>query len=201
MEYYHNIITEKSFLLLQKLAKKYEFMLIGGWAVFLYSKSLKSKDIDIIINYHELEELRKDFDVFKNDRLKKYEIKQGETDIDIYLPFYSELGIPAEEILKHSSKREGFLLPEPEILLLLKIYAHKDRELSSKGQKDLLDIFSLLKINLINWKKYKEYVAEYGLDVQAKEFKRIVKSATSMPELSLNEQSISKLKKKILEYL
>ena len=120
MEYYHNIITEKSFQLFQQLRRDYHFILIGGWAVFLYTHSLKSKDIDIVIDYDELEKLKKKFTVVKNDRLKKYEIKIDGIDIDIYLPFYSELGIPAEEIQKYAGTREGFTVPQIEILLILK---------------------------------------------------------------------------------
>jgi len=54
MQFYHNLITEKSFEHLKGFKKKYNFVLIGGWAVYLYSKSLKSKDIDIIVDYDEL---------------------------------------------------------------------------------------------------------------------------------------------------
>ena len=50
MQYYHDIITEKSFEFLQELKKKFNFVLIGGWAVFLYARTLKSKDIDIIVD-------------------------------------------------------------------------------------------------------------------------------------------------------
>ena len=50
-EFYHELITEKSFKILQDLRKKIKFILIGGWAVFLYARTLKSKDIDIIIDY------------------------------------------------------------------------------------------------------------------------------------------------------
>ena len=98
MEFYHNLITDKSFKILQDLRKKFDFILIGGWAVFLYTKSLKSKDIDIILDYDELEKIRKEFNLFKNERLKKYEIKIDEVDVDIYLPFFSKLGMPVEEI-------------------------------------------------------------------------------------------------------
>lgn len=70
MQFYHNIITQKSFEFLQKLNQQYDFILIGGWAVFLYSHSIKSKDIDIILEYHNLARLKEKYDVFKNDRLK-----------------------------------------------------------------------------------------------------------------------------------
>ena len=54
MEYYQNIITAKSFQILQALKRQYDFILIGGWAVFLYTRTLKSKDIDIIVDYPAL---------------------------------------------------------------------------------------------------------------------------------------------------
>lgn len=44
-EFYHQLITEKSFQLLKQLKQKFNFILIGGWAIYLYSKSLKSKEV------------------------------------------------------------------------------------------------------------------------------------------------------------
>lgn len=67
MQFYHQVVTEKSFLALQELKRKYRFILIGGWAVFLYTHSLKSKDIDIIIDYNELGALQKDYPIIKNE--------------------------------------------------------------------------------------------------------------------------------------
>lgn len=52
-EFYHSLITEKSFKSLQELSKDFNFVLMGGWAIFLYTRALKSKDIDIIIKYDE----------------------------------------------------------------------------------------------------------------------------------------------------
>lgn len=198
MEYYHNLITEKSFQVLQDLRKKYRFILIGGWAIFLYTKSLKSKDIDIIVEYEELEKLKNDFIVSKNERLKKYEIKIQETDIDIYLPFYSELGLPLEQIKQYAQSQEGFIVPWPEILLIFKLYVFSQRKDSAKGQKDLLDIFSLLKSDLINWQRYQEIIGKYNLKPLYSDLKNLITSAKPLPELNLNEQAIAKLKKKTL---
>ena len=47
--YYQDLITEKSWQILIRLKSKIDFVLIGGWAVYLYTKGLKSKDIDIVI--------------------------------------------------------------------------------------------------------------------------------------------------------
>jgi hypothetical protein len=45
--YYNDLITQKSWQTLQVLRGRLEFVLIGGWAVYLYTKALKSKDIDL----------------------------------------------------------------------------------------------------------------------------------------------------------
>src|SRR3972149_11931751 len=71
MNFYHNLVTEKSWHLLLTLRKRYRFILIGGWAVFLYTQALKSKDIDLVVEYGELEKLREAFGVSKKDRLPK----------------------------------------------------------------------------------------------------------------------------------
>ncbi len=200
-EFYHNLITEKSFEILQQLKKKHDFILIGGWAIFLYSKTLKSKDIDIIIDYDELGKIRKDFQLFKNERLKKYEIKIEEVDIDIYLPHFSELGFPVEEVRNYCQSIEGFFTPIPEILLLMKVFAFGERKGTVKGKKDLIDIFSLLKEEKINWQKYKELIEKYKLGKINQEFKNLISSQPAIPELGLLNHQISKLKQEILKNL
>lgn len=200
-EFYHNLISEKSFEILQDLRKKFNFVLIGGWAIFLYSKTLKSKDIDMIIDYDELDKIRKDFQLFKNERLKKYEIKIEEVDIDIYLPHFSKLGFPVEEVKNYCQSIEGFSVPIPEILLLMKVFTFGERKGKIKGKKDLIDIFSLLKEEKINWQKYKELIEKYKLEKINQEFKNLVSSQTAIPELNLLNHQISKLKKEVLKNL
>lgn len=198
MEFYHGLITEKSFKILRDLRKKFKFILIGGWAVFLYVKALKSKDIDIIVDYGELKKFKKEYEVFKNDRLKKYEIKIEEIDIDIYLPYFSQLGLKVEEIQNYCQSREGFRVPIPEILLILKIYTYQKRKGTNKGRKDLIDIFSLLKEGEINWSKYKELIEKYNLKNLNEEFKNLVSGQGAIPELNLLNHKVAKLKKEIL---
>jgi len=201
MEYYQNLITEKSFKVLQDMRRKYKFILIGGWAVFLYTHSLKSKDIDMIIEYEELEKLKTEFDLNKNDRLKKYEIIVDEIDIDLYLPFYSNPGIKAEEIKNYLNSLEGFSVPKPEILLTLKQKAYSKRLGSPKGEKDKIDIIGLL-LNLdLDFKLYKKILKKYNMENYAKNLKNLLNLTTEVPELKLNQFKYSKLKKKVLEQL
>ncbi len=182
MTYYRDQVTQKSWQILTKLFSKYQFVLIGGWAVWLYSKQLKSKDIDIVVSLDQLGKLSGDYDLIKNDRLHKYEIRQEEIQIDVYTPYYSQLGVPAEDILSSALNLEGFQVPTPETLLKLKLVAYQGRKGSDRGQKDLVDIISLLCLEL-NWSKVSKEILELAL------------GQTEIPELSLNSHQYSKYKK------
>lgn len=199
--YYQDLITAKSFKILQDLRRKYKFILIGGWAVFLYTHSLKSKDIDIVIDYEELEKLRQDFTLIKNDRLKKYEIAVEEIEIDLYLPFFSNPGLPAEEIKKYTQSLEGFTVPSPEVLLILKQKAYLDRAGSPKAEKDKIDLVSLLKTMDLDFNFYKNILKNYRLENYLEELKSLLNNLIQVLELELNQFQYSKLKKRVLKQL
>ena len=201
MQFYNDLVTQKSFEYLQSMKKKYEFILIGGWAVYLYSKSLKSKDIDIIIDYEVLAKIKETDEVVKNDRLSKYEINTGQFDVDIYVPHYSKLGIDAEEIQNFVANKEGFDVPVLEALFLMKLFAWHNRRGSTKGQKDELDIFSLAILPEFDWKKYSKFVKKFSFSRYFEEFIKLLKSTHSLKELDVNEQKMSKIRKMILEEL
>ena len=201
MDYYHNLITDKSWKLLLNLRKKYRFILIGGWAVFLYTKALKSKDIDLVIEHSELDKLKGAFDVSKNDRLKKYEAKTAGLDIDIYIPYFSDPGLPAEELKKYAINYEGFNVPKKEILAILKQKALIKRAGTVKGRKDLIDLFSLFTMPDFDWKKYMQVINQYNLEADLKTAKEILSRTTVLEELDINVHKMAKLKKKILSWL
>ncbi|HLD77578.1 MAG TPA: hypothetical protein VJB16_00980 [archaeon] len=147
MEFWNDRATDASWAVLLRLraalAQAGGFTLIGGWAVYLWTKALKSKDIDVVVDYPALEQLRQ-LGLKKNPALKKYEIAMDDISVDIYVPFYSQLAIPPEELGKHTASREGFTVPRPEALILLKQRAAHARAHSAKGEKDRVDILSLL---------------------------------------------------------
>lgn len=197
MGYYQDRLTNRSWQILQKIKKDYHFVLIGGWAVWLYAQSLKSKDIDIIINFSELEKFRQKFTVNKNERLKKYEVKNEEVDIDIYVPHYSELGLPIQEIISYAQQADGFSLPIPEILLILKQITAKNRQGTSKGEKDRIDIISLINVDLINWQKYLELTKKFQLLRFKLDLVDLLKTVYEVDQLNLNCQQIAKLKRRV----
>lgn len=201
IQYWHNLITEKSFELLKELKRKYRFILIGGWAVFLYTRALKSKDIDIVLDYEELSKLKNDFEIFKNERLRKYEAKTEGTDIDIYLPYFSNPGLPAEEIEKFAVSKEAFLVPVPELLLILKQKVFSERKNSPKGEKDKLDIFSLLSLENFDFKKYKKILKKYKIENLILELKELLAQTFEVKELGISRHKMAKLKQQVLKNL
>ena len=163
MEFWNSQLTEKSWTVLQEIRKKHKFILIGGWAAYLWTRQQKSKDIDIIVDIQELQKLKKE-NLSKNDNLKKYEIKTGEIDIDIYVPHFSKLTIPLEDMKNYTSEIEGFTVASKEVLLILKQGAEKERGNSVKGEKDQIDIVSLLFFSDIDFNKYKTILKKYRLE-------------------------------------
>jgi len=164
MEFWNDISTRKSWELLKQLNKKHRFIVIGGWAIYLWTNALKSKDIDIILtDWEDLEKIKENYEPKKNDRLKKYEIIVSDIDVDIYLPHYSQMAIPCEQLTKMYTIKEGFKVLKSEPLLVLKQQAQSDRKDSIKGQKDRVDILSLLLSKTIDFKEYRQLLKNYNI--------------------------------------
>jgi hypothetical protein len=203
MEFWQDWVIDKSFALLQSLRKKYRFILIGGWAVYFLTHTLKSKDIDIIVDYEELEKMKTELKIGKTEFLKKYSCEIEGISIDIYVPYYSKLAIPPEEIEKNTITIEGFRIPKPEILLILKQQAEMERKHSMKGEKDRVDILSLLLSGKIDFEKYRKFVEKFKLENYSKRLYEIISRARKEFEyLGIkNPREIKKLKEILLKDL
>ena len=125
----------------------------------------------------------------------KYEISFEEIDVDIYVPYYSKLAIPVEDIKAHSTRVEGFTVAKPEALLILKQGAELNRKNSVKGTKDQIDIMSLLCFTNLSYELYFDLLKEYNLKHFSLRLKTIIKSFKECQYLNLNPRE-SKLKKK-----
>ena len=201
MDYWNAIITEKSWNLLKELNKKIKFILIGGWAVYLWTKAHKSKDIDIVVDFNELEKIKLKYNLKKNDNLKKYEIIIEEIDVDIYVPYYSNLAVSIEDIKKNSVKVENFNVVKPEILLILKQSAEIERQESEKGLKDKIDIMDILLNCNIDFKNYKNKLKEYNLMHYKNRLINIINKFKDLKYLNLNPREFKLKKEKILNGL
>jgi hypothetical protein len=151
-------IVDRSWAVLARLHELSTFVLIGGWAVYFWTRKLKSRDIDLCINqdnfYRLQSELQKE-SVFvkRNPRLRKYEARLGDVEVDIYTPFQSNLIIPVTSLFEKGwyTNIEGHDVALPEVLLLLKSQAARERWNSEKGVKDRVDLLALLLYS--DWKQ------------------------------------------------
>jgi len=198
MEFWNDEIIEKSWEKLIELKSEIGFVLIGGWAVYLYTKLYKSKDIDIIVDYDALKHLRANYVMGKNERLRRYEVKLEEGfDIDVYVPKYSKLAIPAEDIMKMTTVKEGFKVPRPEVLLLLKLGALIDRKESIKGSKDAIDVAGMLFFANCDLGFFKELTIKYDLMNYSRALLSTIENfdPSLIKYLNLNQNGFSKLRK------
>ncbi len=200
MEFWNLQLIEKSWRILQELRRKYNFILIGGWATYLWTRQKKSKDIDIVVEINELQKLKEE-SLFKNDHLKKYEIKIDEVDVDIYVSYYSKLTINPENLKKYTKKVDGFNVISPEVLIILKQGAYENRKNSVKGEKDKIDILSLLFFLDIDIKFYKSVLKEYFLDYHIKNLISLLKNFKEYNSLNLTSREFKIKKESILNEL
>jgi len=145
-------IVDKSWRVLGELRGYADFVLIGGWGVYLWTRKLKSRDIDIYIDQEDFYKLQSELvqrgnALKRNVRLMKFEALIGDVEVDIYTPFMSRLAVPCSDVFgqKLYSVIERFRVAIPEVLLLLKAQAAQERWHAEKGMKDRVDIISLLK--------------------------------------------------------
>ncbi|MCX6777658.1 MAG: hypothetical protein NT157_02125 [Candidatus Micrarchaeota archaeon] len=200
MEYWNEQMTRASWDKLVGISKEYDFVLIGGWAAYLWTGLHKSKDIDIVVDYDTLAKLKLAYQLQKNDRLKKYEVKADKFDIDIYVPHYSELSLPLEEVVYGARSVQGFRAASPEMLLILKQGAEIDRRGSVKGLKDAIDILTLLLRANVDLKEYASLVKKHGLSNYPAELSRVISTFgdRDLPYLGISFVSFKKWRKKIL---
>ena len=200
MDYWNEIITQKSWEVLQRMKKEIDFTLIGGWAAYLWARSHKSKDIDIVVDYKELGKLKLNYNLNKNDSLKKYEIKIEDVDIDVYIPFYSKLPI-IKDINKYTVKLESFKVVRPEALLVLKQAAEISRSDTEKGLKDRIDIIDLLLKCDLNLNLYKKTVEKEKLQGLRKRLIEIIIKFSELKYIELNPREFKLKKYELIEKL
>lgn len=209
MELWNEEIVKKSHDILDKLKGEVDFIIIGGWASWLHTRIIKSKDIDIYVNFKDFFNFQsilanKGIFISQNQRLKKYETKVEGIDIDIYTPNYCNLIVSCKDVFikKWFKNIDGFKVILPEPLLILKSKAEEERKLTIKGFKDRVDILSIIyKLNLD-----KKFLLELGKKYNIKIGKKILdvikrskdEFSYFFPE-SKNLRALKKLKLKLIK--
>lgn len=203
MEFWNSEITNDSWNELLVLSRTYNFILIGEWAIYLYTKLHKSRDIDIVVDYDQFWILSKDFQLRKNPSVRRYEIKFRKFDIDVYTPFYSRLTVPVQDLINNFTIIENIKVPKIEELLILKLGAFDERVDSIKGQKDRLDIAGLVFYSSMDYARFTELLNKYEKRVYYKLLMNAVGNIDPrlLQYLNLNESTYAKIKKKALEVI
>jgi len=161
-------VVERSWRVLRELNGFADFVLIGGWGVYLWTRKLKSRVIDVYVDQNNFYKLQseltlKGYALKRNVGLKKFETLISDVEVDIYTPFASRLVIPCLDVFdrKLYSVIERFKVAVPEVLLLLKAQAALDRWHAEKGVKDRVDIISLLKFADVKRDVLEQMLREY----------------------------------------
>jgi hypothetical protein len=163
-------VVERSWRVLGMLKGFADFVLIGGWGVYLWTGKLKSRDIDVYVDQESFfqlqsELIRRGYALKRNVRLMNFEALIGDVEVDVYTPFVSKLVIPCLDVFdrKLYSVIEGFKVAIPEVLLLLKAQAARDRWHAEKGLKDRVDIISLLKYADVKLDVLRQMLTQYDM--------------------------------------
>ncbi len=158
------------------------------------------KDIDIAVSLDELQRLKQE-SLIKNDRLQKYEIKYGDIDVDIYVSHFSKLALPVEELEKYMSEIEGFKVVSKEALLVLKQGAEIERGNSVKGEKDRIDIISLLFFSNFDFESYARIINRYSKAQYIERLISLLKSFKDYNSLNLTPREFKIKKDNVLKEL
>ena len=121
--------------------------------------------------------------------------------MDIYVSHFSKLIIPPEHIENYISKIEGFSVISKEALLVLKQGAESERRNSLKGEKDKLDIMSLLFFSDIDFNVYKSILKKYSLEHFIDYLTSILKTFKDYGLLNLTSKEFKTTKENILKNL
>ena len=109
--------------------------------------------------------------------------------------------MPIKDIIYRTTKIGGFEVVILEELLILKQGAEHERKNSVKGQKDIVDIMTLLCFANINFEKYKELILKYKLHSFGHRLKEIISTFNDLKYIGFNVKEYSKIKKELLEKL
>ncbi len=115
------------------------------------------------------------------------------------MPHYSRLALPARVISEQAAQVEGFDVVRPEALLILKQGAEEDRAHSVKGQKDRIDILTLLCHAPINFNTYRKMLEQHGLQRYRQRLKAIVMAFRDFKHLNTNPHEYAKIKRRLLK--
>ena len=90
-------------------------------------------------------------------------------------------------------------MPKKEVLLITKLNAYQNRKGSVKGQKDLIDILSLVLLEDFDFDYFLKLVKKYQLKDYQLTLEKIIKETSEVPELNLNRHFWGRERRRLVE--
>jgi len=174
----------------------FDFVLIGGWGVYLLTRYHMSRDIDFLMRDRELWKFRSYIQARggreKSPGIRTYGFVIGNIGVDVYTETKS--GLPVDIVDVFEKQRflglDGYRVLEPGRLLALKLRAAEARSQSHKGLKDRCDILSICLKNDDYLKRFKAHISETGDENALEKLCRLVGEADIEFEYVLGEKPI-----------
>jgi hypothetical protein len=163
-QFWNREATNKSLKLLGSLTNHVDFVLIGGWAVYMYVGAQKSQDIDIVVDYDSLNYFRQ-FGISEYPHSKiKYSVVDGVV-VDLFVEEFidPDMPFPSKMVLDNYVRMQSIKVVDRNILILLKLWGYFSAD-EIKHRKDIIDVVSLLFYGGIDLKKVRRYVERYKID-------------------------------------
>jgi hypothetical protein len=156
--------TEKSLALLGRLSKEIDFVLIGGWAVYMHTKAQRSEDVDIAIGYDSLSYFSK-YGIEEYEGLHIKHTNVEGTVVDLFIEEYADpdLPMPVRDILGNYDTVTGIRVASSEVLVLLKLWGYF-RPDEVKRRKDIIDVVSLLFYANMDLEVVRRYISRYRIE-------------------------------------
>lgn len=155
--------ASESLLILRKIAKETNFVVIGEWAVHAYIGLQRSLDVDIALDYNAL-------DYFSKYQIQKYSgininyVLIDSITVDLFIPEFTDkdLPFPVADILLNYVIIDGIKIVKREWLLILKLWSYFSSD-ETKINKDIIDVVSLLFYGNIDLRQVKKLITTYKL--------------------------------------
>lgn len=150
-EHYSLEDTERSWGIYQEIHSTYpNAIVIGGWGAWLHNRAAKSHDIDMIVEPHDLAEMRETLELSESSHLgsSKWRGTYDDVHLYVYVTYRSHLGqilmLPVEGLVAHREDIDGYPTLSKEALLVAKAAALLDRPDTQPGLKDAEDMTIML---------------------------------------------------------
>jgi hypothetical protein len=174
-------------------------VLIGGWATYLRSGVAKSHDIDVIVDHATLARLKATHELSPSHHIsgRRFETVVEGVGVDVYPVYQSKLGrvlqVPVEVLISRTEKIDRARVLTAEGQFVAKMAALLDRPDTLPGEKDRLEMWTLIKSGRgLDFRAVAEILGRGGLEPrrQAELLAQTFDLLWETPDLSKGDRAV-----------